>query len=112
MILIGDLNARAGKRCNDKVIEQYGEEAANDNSARLITLYDQNDLQILNGFFQYRWIHKYKWTQSTRNLKSIIDYTIVRQSTKMKIHDVRVHRGATCGSDHYLLKTKILLPRK
>lgn len=26
----------------------------------------------------------------------------------MKIQDVRVFRGATCGWDHYLLKTKIM----
>ncbi|XP_030762016.1 craniofacial development protein 2-like [Sitophilus oryzae] len=55
-------------------------------------------------------IHKYTWTQPTRNLKSIIDYVIVRQQTTLQINDVRPYRGITCGSDHYLVKAKIKFP--
>ncbi|XP_030767027.1 uncharacterized protein LOC115890818 [Sitophilus oryzae] len=52
-------------------------------------------------------IHKYTWIQHSRNLKSVIDY-VIRQYTALKIQDVRVYRGATCGSDHHLVKSKIL----
>jgi len=55
-------------------------------------------------------IHKYTWEQHTRKLKSIIDYIIVKQKSKFQIHDVRVQRGINCGSDHYVVRTKVYLP--
>lgn len=109
IIILGDLNSRTGKKQHNKVIGQYGEETINDNGNRLIALCEQNDMKITNGFFQHRDIHKYTWTQNTRGLKSIIDYTIIRQKTKLIVQDVRVYRGATCGSDHHLLKTKLTI---
>jgi len=50
------------------------------------------------------------WEQYTRNLKSIIDYIIVKPKSKFQIHDVRAHRGINCGSDHYLVRVKMYLP--
>ena len=38
----------------------------------------------------------------------IIDYIIARQNSGLKFQNVRVFRGMTVGSDHYLVKTKIL----
>lgn len=108
IILLGDFNARTGRKKHDRIIGQFGEEILNDNGMRLINLCDQNNLRVVNGFFEHREIHKFTWTQHSRNLKSIIDYLIVRQNTKLKIQDVRVYRGATCGSDHHLVKAKIL----
>ena len=35
----------------------------NDSGARLIDLYEQNNLKIANGFFQHKEIYKFKWTQ-------------------------------------------------
>jgi len=110
IIVLGDMNSRTGKKINDKVVGQHGEETTNDNGTRLITMCEQNELRITNGFYPHRTIHKYTWTQATRNLKSIIDYAITRQKSKLKVKDVRAYRGATCGSDHYLLKTKIVFP--
>ena len=55
-------------------------------------------------------IHKFTWEQHTRNLKSIIDYIIVKQKSKFQIHDVRVQRGINCGSDHYVVRAKVYLP--
>ena len=38
----------------------------------------------------------------------MIDYIIARQNSGLKFQDVRVFRGMTVGSDHYLLNAKIL----
>lgn len=112
IVLLGDLNARTGRKSGDRTVGQFGEDTTNDNGLRLISMAEQNELKILNGFFQHPWIHKFTWTQETRNLKSIIDYIIVRQKSKLKFNDVRVHRGPTCGSDHHLLKAKVIFPPK
>lgn len=109
VIILGDLNGRTGSKLGDKVVGRFGENVTNDNGLRLIQLCEQNELRITNGFFQHPMIHKYTWEQKTRNLRSIIDYMIVQQNTSLKIHDVRVLRSATCGSDHNLLKARILL---
>jgi len=109
IIILGDLNSRTGMKQHNKVVGQYGEPTKNDNGCRLITLCEQNELKITNGFYQHRDIHKYTWTQNTRRLKSIIDYLIIKQKSRLLVTDVRVYRGATCGSDHHLLKAKIAL---
>ncbi|XP_030752879.1 craniofacial development protein 2-like [Sitophilus oryzae] len=95
IILTGDLNSRTGKKLHDKIVGQFGEAILNDNGNRLINICDQNNLRILNDFFQHHDIHKYTWIQHSRNLKSVINYVIVRQYTALKIQDVRVYRHTT-----------------
>ena len=112
IILLGDLNSRVGKQEQSKVVGKHGENILNENGKKLIEVCEQNELRILNGFYPHKEIHMYTWTQNFRQLKSIIDYVIIKQKTKMKVQDVRVYRGATCGSDHYLLKTRIAFPRR
>ena len=86
----------------------FGEEVMNDNGDKLIDVCEQNSLKILNGYFKHKRIHQYTWHQDTLELKSIIDYTIARQNSGLKFQDVRVFRGMTVGSDHYLVNAKIL----
>ncbi|XP_072377962.1 uncharacterized protein [Diabrotica undecimpunctata] len=112
LIILGDLNSRVGQRINSKVIGPYGEINLNDNGERLIQVCQSHTLRIMNGFYKHKDIHKYTWVQHTRNLKSIIDYVIVKQSTTLKVNDVRVLRGPTCGSDHYIVRTKMVFPFK
>jgi hypothetical protein len=50
------------------------------------------------------------WTQKTKEIKSIIDYVITKQRNSAQVMDVRVFRGAECGSDHYLVKGTIFWP--
>lgn len=35
---------------------------------------------------------------------------IVRHNTRFQVNDVRAFRGPACGTDHYLIKTKIHIP--
>lgn len=110
LLILGDLNGRVGRKQNDPVIGKYGEDRRNNNGERLIALCEQNNLKIMNGFYQHKEIHKFTWTNETRGQKSIIDYTIAKQKSNLEIRDVKICRGPTCGSDHYLLKTKIWFP--
>lgn len=108
IILLGDFNGRVGKKIKDPIVGRHGEEVTNDNGDRLIELCSAFSLKILNGFFPHKNVHKYTWHQPTKNYKSILDYIIIKQSTKLRIQDVRVQRGADCGSDHFLLRGKLL----
>lgn len=110
LIIAGDLNGRVGRKENDSVIGRFGEEITNDNGERVIEICELNDLKVTNGFFRHKDIHRYTWTQETRELKSIIDYIIIRRRSTIKIRDVRVQRGAECGSDHRLLLAKMEFP--
>ncbi|XP_044762230.1 craniofacial development protein 2-like [Coccinella septempunctata] len=110
IIIMGDLNGKTGRKRDNKVVGPYGETSRNDNGERLIELCESHGLKITNGFYKHKEIHTYTWVQTTRNLRSIIDYVIVKQSTALQINDVRVYTGVTCGSDHYLVKSRILFP--
>lgn len=107
IILMGDLNGRVGQRRNDPVVGQFGEDVVNSNGERIIEMCENNHLKIANGFYQHKMIHRYTWEQTTRSLKTIIDYVIVKQVSNLKILDVKVMRGPECGSDHHLLLAKI-----
>jgi len=107
IILLGDLNGRVGRALNNKIIGQHGEDVINDNGMRWIEICEQHSLKILNGFFQHKDINKYTWIQKTRNLRSIIDYILIKQDTSIRPYDVKVWRGAECGSDHLLVKAPV-----
>jgi endonuclease/exonuclease/phosphatase family metal-dependent hydrolase len=82
----------------------------NDNGARLTDLSEQNNFKIASGFFQHKEIYKFTWTQKTRNMKSTVDYVIVREDTQVKTTNIRVHRRPCCGTDHYLVKATFYVP--
>jgi len=106
--LQGILTAEQGKKNNNLVLGPYGEEVINDNGDRLIDICEQNLLKILKGYFQHKRIHQYTWHQDSQELRSIIDYIIARQTSGLKFQVIRVFRGMTVGSDHYIVNTKIL----
>lgn len=112
IILLGDMNARVGNKRNDKIVGQFGEEVVNENGVRLIHLCKQHNLQIQNGFFQHKRIHRYTWHQDNKNLRSVIDCTITKQNSNLDVQDTRAYRGINCGSDHFLVISKIMIKYK
>jgi len=107
---LGDFNSHTGTKVNNQVVGPYGETRINDNGERLIDLCESHNLRITNGYFKHKMMRKHKWEQHTRNLKSIIDYIVVKQKSKFQIHDVRIQRGVNYGSDHCVIRTKVYLP--
>lgn len=75
VILAGDLGGRTGQIWNNNTVGAYGEQTVGDNGERFIELCQLNDFRITNGFFKYKEIRKYTWTQEKHNLKFIIEYT-------------------------------------
>jgi hypothetical protein len=89
---------------NGNVVGGHGEEVTNNNGERLIQICEHFSLKIMNGYYSHNDIHKYTWTHNTRQLRSIINYIILKQKTNIKTQDVKVMRGAECGSDHYMVR--------
>lgn len=57
---IDDLNARTGSEKQSIIIGPYGEQQVNDNGRRLIYLYENNNLKVMNGFYKHKNIHEDK----------------------------------------------------
>lgn len=57
-------------------------------------------------------IHKYIWTQKTRNFLSIIDYVIVRLDTNLLLNDGRAFRGITGPYNYAEVSTKMMFMRQ
>lgn len=79
---MGDLKGTPRNKINNLRVGKYGEAIINNNGERFIDLYTQNNLRIMNEFFLHKNIHRYTWQQNTRQVRSVIDYTIVRQNTR------------------------------
>lgn len=108
LYLLGDLNGRMGKQDAGKVVRRYGEDVVNDNGECMINVCDQNNLKIWNGFPAQRYpqICIYPTNQK---LKIYHIYTIGKANNKI-VEDCRVYRGAECGSDHFLIRCRLLFP--
>lgn len=52
----------------------------------------------------------YTWTRPSLNQKSVIDLFITRQMNFFTVRDVKVRRGADCGSENLFLVSKLLIP--
>lgn len=65
----------------------------NNNGERSTELCYTNSLKIMNGWN----IELFIVAPSHSDLKSIIDYVILKQNTHPYIHDIRIKTGAECG---------------
>lgn len=112
MLIMGDFNGRVGRKINDEIVGQWGEDTINDNGRRLIDFCTGQECVIMNGKFKHKDIHKFTWVRPSRNQKSIIDYVITKIKRTIKIQDVMVKRGVECGSDHHIVTAKVAFPIK
>lgn len=108
IVILGDLNGRVGKRDerSREVIGSHGEIVRNNNGLRIIDFCIQNNMVIMNTFFQHKDIHKYTREVKSRNERSIIDYMLIEKRLRHEIKDVRIKRGPEINSDHFLLEIK------
>ncbi|KAJ8384508.1 hypothetical protein AAFF_G00204230 [Aldrovandia affinis] len=71
-----------------------------------------NGLSIGNTFFKHKQIHKMTWVSPDGNTRNELDYICTSTRWRSSLVDVRSHRGADVGSDHYLVVGKIRLKLK
>jgi len=60
---MGDMNGRTGRKTENTVVGNFGEDMFKDNDERLIELCRQASLKIWNVFFNHKNIYKHIWEQ-------------------------------------------------
>ena len=108
LLLIGDFNARIGRE-NDKwpsTLGKYGIEKYNSNGELLLALCTEFDLIVTNTMFKQKDAHKTTWTHPRSRHGHMIDFIITRCRDKMDICSTRTMRGANCGTDHQMLRSR------
>ena len=89
------------------MIGTHGTGNTNENGERLLTLCATHTLSITNTQFRLCEIDIATWTHPRSGHHHLIDYVIVRQRDMQEVRVTRVMRGAECGTDHKLIRSKL-----
>ena len=110
LLLIGDFNARIGRE-NDKwplALGKYGIGNCNSNGELLLALCTEFDLIVTNTMFKQKDAHKTNRTPPRSRHGYMIDFIITRCRDKMDICSTRTMRGANCGTEHQMLRSRVI----
>ncbi|KIH67563.1 endonuclease/exonuclease/phosphatase family protein [Ancylostoma duodenale] len=114
IIVAGDTNAHVGSRREgwEETLGHFGHGEMNDNSLRLLTFAASKSLLIGNSYFQHPRKHKLTWRCPRGTDSAVLNYFLIPSRIRSSFQDIRLMRGANCGSDHQLVVVKVKLRRK
>ena len=113
--MTGDFNPQIDKfrKGTESTIDRHrSANITNDNGERFTLFCSLNYIGINNAFFKHKGIHKTTWLSPDHHTKNEIDYISISSRWRSSLQDIRVYRGADCGSDHFLLIAKLRLKFK
>lgn len=106
VIILGDFNFRIGLDaktiCNNYVGNFTDRKEASESGLRLLSLFQELILRVMNAFFQKPDRKRLTWYHP-RGKGAIIDLALMRNSTDLLITDIRASRKADMNSDHCLV---------
>ena len=106
-LVIGDFNAKLTSDFDSwpGVISKHSlHDTASDNGTRLLDFCTMNQLTIGGTLFEHKNIHKGTWRSPDGKTVNQIDHICISRKFNHSLLDVRSHRGADIGSDHYLVR--------
>ena len=110
-IVMGDFNGKVGSSItSNKIVGKFGLGSRNRNGDYLVEFANTHQLSIMNTFFQKRAARKWTWIGPNNSIKNEIDYILC--SKPDKIQDVEVVNQFNTGSDHRLLRGKLIIDTK
>ena len=111
IILLGDFNARVGRRSDlwEGILGPHGTGNMNQNGLRLLSLCSEHNLVITNTLFKLKTKHKTSWMHPRSKQWHLLDYIITRKSQTRETLVTRAMRGADCWTDHRLILAKMRL---
>ncbi|XP_044759008.1 craniofacial development protein 2-like [Coccinella septempunctata] len=110
--LCGDFNAKVGLKSNNSetALGGFGSEGRNDRGEMLLGFLLQNNLFLMNSFFYKKLNRRWTWKSPDGRTKNEIDYIIT--DNKNTVKDVSVLNKFFTGSDHRIVRAKIVLNLK
>ena len=112
MIILGDFNARVGSFDGTDqnwlgVLGRFGIGNRNPASEDLLQFCVRNQLTLMNTWFKKKPHHLSTWMHPATKQWHMIDYIIVRAKQRVLCTNVQVMRGATCWTDHQMIRAKV-----
>ena len=110
LLLIGDFHARIGREIDKwpSALGKYWIGKCYSNGELLLALCTEFDLIVTNTMFKQKDAHKTTWTHPRSRHGHMIDFIITRCRDKMDICSTRTMRGANCGTDHQMLRSRVI----
>ena len=93
---------------NATIVHKYGIGKCNSNSELLLALCTEFDQIVTNTMFKQKDAHKTTWTHPRSRHGHMIDFIITRCRDNMDICSTRTMRGANCGTDHQMKRSRVI----
>nr|XP_012224226.1 PREDICTED: craniofacial development protein 2-like [Linepithema humile] len=107
-IVIGDMNAQIGRE--EGYVGIIGKHSlhseSNENGEMLIDFAASKNMIVSSTCFPHRDIHKATWISPDGLTANQIDNLLIERRGATSILDVKARRGASCGTDHFLLQAR------
>jgi len=109
ILTLGDFNARVGCEQDnwEGVIGKHGTRKCNSNRELLQALCSEYGLVITKTVFKHDEHHIVTWMHSRSKHWHLLAYVITRKKDQNDIKDTRVMRGADCGTDHQMVRSRV-----
>lgn len=115
-IIVGDMNAKVGRREVKGIVGKYGLEDRNDRGDRLVQFCQEQDLVITNTYFQLLPRRLYTWTSPRHKadhiIRNQIDYILVNKRFRNCVKSAKTYPGADIRSDHNPVVAELVLNLK
>jgi len=110
--LVGDFNAKLGKREEESEISigKFSYDQRNERGETLLNFLQQHNLFAMNSFFTGKKQRKWTWASADGTTKNEIDFITTNQKSTVK--NVTVLNKFTTGSDHRMVRAKVVLNTK
>jgi len=109
LLILGDFNAHVGVFDDNEtwtgVLGKHGIGVRNSAGEDLLQFCGINQLSVMNSFFEKRYYGT--WIHPGTRISHMIDFVLMKTSQRISCMDVQVMRGATCWTDHYMVRCRV-----
>ncbi|XP_063389200.1 uncharacterized protein LOC134674985 [Cydia fagiglandana] len=109
-LLLRSVRAKIGRTDGDNhlrnTVGKFGLGTRNERGEMLLDFCAENQLTVMNTWFQQHPRRLYTWTSPNGLYRNQIDFILISQRWRSSICATKTRPGADCGSDHQLLAAK------